>query len=89
MERRFWSKSKGTEVGGGERRYDDRERDGFRGIRWEDFDFGEGHRDDSGDIKVLSQSIMSLSSPSTARCGGRLDEGEENEKSSNMVGGGT
>lgn len=85
MDRRFWSKSKGTEVGG-ERRYDDRERGGLRGIRCEeDFDLGEGHRDDSGEIKVLSQSTMSLSSPSTARRGGRLDEGEENEKSSNMV----
>lgn len=47
-------------------------------------DCGEGHRDDRGEISVLSQSTMSRSSASTGKRLGR-DEADENEKSSNMA----
>lgn len=46
---------------------------------------GEGQRDESGEIRVLSGSTMSLSSPSTGTRRGLRDEGDEKEKSSNMV----
>lgn len=63
----------------GERKYSDRE----RGKRDAENDRGEGHREDIGEI-MESQSVMSLSS-SGARRGALADEGDENEKSSNMV----
>lgn len=45
---------------------------------------GDGQRDDIGEISVLSQSTMSRSSASIARRAGR-EEGDEKEKSSNMM----
>ena len=45
---------------------------------------GDGQRDDNGEMGVLSQSTMSRSSGSMVRRVGR-DEGDEKEKSSNMM----
>lgn len=46
---------------------------------------GEGHRDDSGEIRALSGSSMRRSSPSRARRAGLEEDGEEKEKSSNII----
>jgi hypothetical protein len=46
--------------------------------------WGEEHRDDNGEINGLLQSTISRSSASTAKRAGR-DEGDEKEKSSNMM----
>lgn len=65
-----------------ERKYEERERDAVRGKRWER---GEGQRDDMGEMRELSLSTMRRSSPSSARREGLVDDGDEKEKSSNMV----
>ena len=68
-------------MGGGccEREYEDRERESVRNR----CDWGDGQRDDNGEIRALSQSTINRSSASTFRRAGR-EEGDEKEKSSNM-----
>lgn len=67
----------------------ERARDRLRGKRCEAVAAGlvrgEGQREERGEMSVVSQSTMRRSSQSMARRGGLVDDGEEKEKSSNMV----